>query len=73
MVLLGQEDMINIYSGHPVINTEDLTHLKPFDLTTTPADNVIVVDTDNCVLHILNSSGILIAYLSTKDIGIGQN
>ncbi|VDI08902.1 Hypothetical predicted protein [Mytilus galloprovincialis] len=72
VVMLGKDDMINTYSGHPVINTED----KPFTptgLTTTPADNAIVADAENYALHILNSSGNLITYISTKDKGILQN
>lgn len=64
VVMLGKEDMIYTYSGHPVINTED----KPFTptgLTTTHADNAIVADAENYALHILNSSSNLITYIST--------
>ncbi|VDI08899.1 Hypothetical predicted protein [Mytilus galloprovincialis] len=71
VVVLGHEDTINTFCGSPTINTED-TLVTPTDLTTTPADNVIVVDFINCVLHILNSSGQLITYICTKDIVIAQ-
>ncbi|XP_071177826.1 uncharacterized protein [Mytilus edulis] len=71
VVVIGHEEIINTYSGHPVINTED-TPFTPTGLTTTPADNVIVVDCHNYVLHILNSSGQLITYISTMDKWITQ-
>ncbi|VDI34490.1 Hypothetical predicted protein [Mytilus galloprovincialis] len=71
VVVIGHEDIINTYCGSPAINTED-TPFTPTNLTTTPADNVIVVDTDNFALHILNSSGNLITYISTKDKGIAE-
>ncbi|VDH99054.1 Hypothetical predicted protein [Mytilus galloprovincialis] len=71
VVVLGQEDTINTYCGSPPINTEN-TPFTPSDLTTTPADNVIVVDADNYALHILNSPGNLVTYISTKGIVIAQ-
>ncbi|VDI63346.1 Hypothetical predicted protein [Mytilus galloprovincialis] len=67
--VLGQGNLITIYSGHSVINTVDIP-FKPCDLTTTPADNVIVVDFNSNTLHILNSSGQLMTYISTGDKGI---
>ncbi|XP_071177824.1 uncharacterized protein [Mytilus edulis] len=72
LVVLKQGDIINTYSGHPVINTEDRP-FKPIDLTTTPADNVIVANADNYDLYILNSSGILITYIDTKIKGVVQD
>lgn len=72
VVVLGPGDFINTYSGHPDINTEDRP-FTPSDLTTTPADNVIIVDSNSSTLHILNTSGELITYISTKDTGIVEN
>lgn len=72
VVVLGHEHIIQTYCGHSVINTENKT-FTPSDLTTTPAGNVIVVDIFRYTLHILNSTGNLISYISTKDKGIVQN
>ncbi|VDI70681.1 Hypothetical predicted protein [Mytilus galloprovincialis] len=67
--VIGLENIINIYSGQPVINTEEMP-FTPTDLATTPADNVIIVDEDVCVLHVLNASGELITQINTEDKGI---
>ncbi|VDI30062.1 Hypothetical predicted protein [Mytilus galloprovincialis] len=69
VVLLGQVDIVNTYSGHPDINTKAIP-FTPIDLTTTPTDNVIVVEMINNTLHIINNSGQLITYISTKYKGI---
>ncbi|VDI63348.1 Hypothetical predicted protein [Mytilus galloprovincialis] len=69
VVVLGQEDIINTYSGHSVINTEDIP-FKPLDVTTTLTNNVIVADMLSSTLHILNSSGHLITYISLNNKGI---
>ncbi|XP_071133011.1 uncharacterized protein [Mytilus edulis] len=66
VVVLRPEGTINTYSGHSAINTQD-TEFSPTDLTTTPSDKVIVVDLASSTLHILNSSGNLITYISTTD------
>lgn len=66
VAVLGKEHNINIYYGIPVINTKDRP-FTPFDITTTPADNVIVVDINTSTLHILNSSGQLLTYISTEE------
>ncbi|XP_071151199.1 uncharacterized protein [Mytilus edulis] len=72
VVVMGPGDFINTYSGHPDINTENRP-FSPSDLTTTPADNVIIVDDYSRSLHILNTSGELITHISTKDTGIVEN
>ncbi|XP_063427046.1 uncharacterized protein LOC134710601 [Mytilus trossulus] len=69
VVILGQEGhIINQYTGHPTINKS--TPFKPEDIVTTPSDNVVVMDYDTEILHILNDNGYLISYFNTKDIGI---
>ncbi|XP_071177828.1 uncharacterized protein [Mytilus edulis] len=68
VVVLGHKDIINTYSGHAAINIED-NPFTPYDLTTTPSDNVIVVDGRN-TLHILNSFGYLVTFINTEDKGI---
>ncbi|VDI08904.1 Hypothetical predicted protein [Mytilus galloprovincialis] len=72
VVVLGHDNIINTYLGHPLVNIENL-QLTPSDLTTTSADNVIVVDMNTCTLHILDYSGERLTYISTKDRGIVQN
>ncbi|VDH92215.1 Hypothetical predicted protein [Mytilus galloprovincialis] len=67
--VLGMNNVINTYSGLSAINTED-NPFTPLDLATTPADNVIVADMNNSVLHFLNASGELITYINTVDKGI---
>lgn len=69
VVVIGQGKILNIYFGHSVVNTVDKP-FKPCDLTTTPVDNVIVVDFKTNGLHILNSSGLLFTYINTKEKGI---
>ncbi|XP_076100747.1 uncharacterized protein LOC143069828 [Mytilus galloprovincialis] len=69
VVILGQEgNIINQYTGHPTINKSE--PFIPVDIVTTPSDNVVVIDLDTEILHILNDNGHLISYFNTKDIGI---
>ncbi|VDI25571.1 Hypothetical predicted protein [Mytilus galloprovincialis] len=69
VMVLGQEGhIINQYTGHPTINKSE--PFKPVHIVTTPSDNVVVMDLDTDILHILNDNGHLISYFNTKDIGI---
>ncbi|XP_071162338.1 E3 ubiquitin-protein ligase TRIM71-like [Mytilus edulis] len=69
VVILGQGGhIINQYTGHPIINKSE--PFKPVHIVTTPSDNVVVMDLDTAILHILNDNGHLISYFNTKDIGI---
>ncbi|VDI67610.1 Hypothetical predicted protein [Mytilus galloprovincialis] len=69
VMILGQEGhIINQYTGHPTINKSK--PFKPEDIVTTPSDNVVVMDPDIYILHILNDNGHLISYFNTNDIGI---
>ncbi|XP_071162326.1 transcription intermediary factor 1-beta-like [Mytilus edulis] len=69
VMVLGQEGhIINQYTGHPTINKSE--PFKPINIVTTPSDNVVVMDLDTDILHILNDNGHLISYFNTKDIGI---
>ncbi|XP_071162361.1 E3 ubiquitin-protein ligase TRIM71-like [Mytilus edulis] len=69
VVVLGYGGhIINQYTGHPTINKSE--SFKPVHIVTTPSDNVVVMDLDTDILHILNDNGHLISYFNTKDIGI---
>ncbi|XP_071162340.1 uncharacterized protein [Mytilus edulis] len=69
VVVLGQGGhIINQYTGHPTINKSE--PFKPVQIVTTPSDNVVVMDFDTDILHILNDNGHLISYFNTNDIGI---
>lgn len=64
VVVLEHKDIINTYSGHFDINTEN-SPFKSYDLATTLSDNVVVPDGRN-TLHILNFSGQLVTYINTE-------
>ncbi|VDI03904.1 uncharacterized protein LOC143044391 [Mytilus galloprovincialis] len=66
LVLCG--DIVNEYVGNQVINKED-KRLQIANITTTPSDNIVVVDFDNHI-HILDSSANLVYYYNIKEIGI---
>lgn len=72
VVMCDTDDIINTYSGHSAINTE-FRPFTPIDITTTPTDNVIVVDMYSSTLHILNFSGQLMRCISTEDKGIAYS
>jgi hypothetical protein len=58
-----------VYTGHPAVNNTDHP-FTPGDLEVTKSDNIIVTDTQNHTLHILDSDGKCLQYINTKDIGI---
>ncbi|XP_063435902.1 uncharacterized protein LOC134716822 [Mytilus trossulus] len=65
VVVLGQEGgIVNTYTGHADINK--YKPFKPVRIVTTPRDNVIVVDLNTEVFHILNNRGELLAHFNTK-------
>ncbi|CAC5408260.1 unnamed protein product [Mytilus coruscus] len=70
VIVLGQTaGVIQIYNGHPDVNSQS----KPFTPTgilTTPADNVVVADSACNTLHILNCDGKFMTYIRTDGIGI---
>lgn len=69
VVVLGQNgELINTYIGHEQINKTK--PFRPLDLVKTARDNVILVDRDTYTLHITNSTGELISFFKTDDIGI---
>ncbi|XP_052058186.1 uncharacterized protein LOC127698651 [Mytilus californianus] len=69
VVILGQDGHIkNEYAGHSTINKG--TPFKPVDIVTTPSDNVIVIDLDTQILHILNNNGQFVTYFNIDEIGI---
>ncbi|XP_076105632.1 uncharacterized protein LOC143073762 [Mytilus galloprovincialis] len=64
VVVLGQGgDIINTYTGHTDINKDK--QFKPVRIVTTPRDNVIVVDLNTDVFHILNNIGELLTHFNT--------
>ncbi|CAC5356275.1 unnamed protein product [Mytilus coruscus] len=70
VVVLGQGGgVLQIYSGHPDINTENKP-FKPADLLTMSSGSIIVIDRHISTIHILNSLGQLITYNNLLDIGI---
>ncbi|VDI34518.1 Hypothetical predicted protein [Mytilus galloprovincialis] len=64
VVVFGKTDIISIYRGHHSFNNEYTGN------ESTPMDNVIVADSQNHALHILNNTGHLLTTYNTKDIGI---
>ncbi|XP_071136374.1 uncharacterized protein [Mytilus edulis] len=68
VVVLGKENAISNYTGHPSINRHSA--FDPRSVITTPMDNVIVADYSSHTLHILDNTGHLLTTYNTKDIGI---
>lgn len=60
---------INLYIGHPNVNSEDIP-FKPTDIVATQLDNFVVTDPDNHTLHVLDSKGNPLTLHNTNDIGI---
>ncbi|CAC5383090.1 unnamed protein product [Mytilus coruscus] len=58
--------ILQIFSGHPEINRS----FKPTDILTTLSDKIIVTDSANEILHVLNNDGQFIIYFKTREIGI---
>ncbi|XP_063435863.1 uncharacterized protein LOC134716785 [Mytilus trossulus] len=61
-------EIINSYNGHQKINK--LKSFKPNRIVTTKSDNVLVSEMNTNSLHILDSTGNLVSWYNTKDIGI---
>ncbi|XP_076103764.1 uncharacterized protein LOC143072612 [Mytilus galloprovincialis] len=68
VVLVPGRDVINSYKGHPEINKKK--PFKPTRMATTPRDNVMVIDFDTDIIHILDNAGNLVSWFKMKDIGI---
>lgn len=66
--VLGKDDIINDYKGHPLVNSHNKFH--PMSVVVTPVDNVIVADDINHTLHILDNNGHLLTTYNTKNIGL---
>ncbi|CAC5379314.1 unnamed protein product [Mytilus coruscus] len=54
-----------VYNGYQHINKKQT--FEPTDLVVTKSDNIIITDTNNHIIHILNTSGQCIHYLNIKD------
>ncbi|CAC5396950.1 unnamed protein product [Mytilus coruscus] len=61
VVVLGKTDVINIYTGHPSVNSKN-----PQSVITTPLDNGIVLDHINHTLHLLDNTGHLLHSYKTN-------
>lgn len=69
IVVLNQEGiLVNIYTGHPKINTD--MPFKPHDILSSTSDNFLIVEPQTHYLHILNSHGILLTFYNLKQMGI---
>ncbi|XP_071150234.1 uncharacterized protein [Mytilus edulis] len=68
VAVLGEEDVIYNYTGHPSINSHSA--FDPQSVITTPMDNIIVADLCYDTLHILDNTGHQLTTYNTKDIGI---
>lgn len=66
IVVLGKTDIIRVYTG--LLPTEE--SFCPSSLVATSMDNIIVADSKNHILHILNNIGLLLTTSDTKTIGI---
>ena len=71
VVLNRDGDILQIYTGHHEVNNENKP-FKPVNIVTTPSDNIIVVDLETYVFHILNNCGNLITHYNVGDIGIAM-
>ncbi|CAG2194689.1 unnamed protein product [Mytilus edulis] len=69
VIMLGKDDVINIYTGHPVYNYY-IGSFNPISAVTTPLDNDLVADNGNHTLHILDSNCQLLTVYNIRDIGI---
>ncbi|CAC5392163.1 unnamed protein product [Mytilus coruscus] len=67
VVVFRNTDIINIYRGHPTVNS-DRRKFSPTSVVTTPMDNVIVADFENDTIHILNNTVDLMTTYNTWDI-----
>ncbi|CAC5400463.1 unnamed protein product [Mytilus coruscus] len=69
VVVLGHDGhLIYKYSG--LSATNNTSPFKPRHIVTTPSDNVVVIDRDIPILHILNNNGHFVSYFNTEEIGI---
>ncbi|VDH97202.1 Hypothetical predicted protein [Mytilus galloprovincialis] len=62
-------DEVHIYNGHPAVNSGKHP-FKPMQAEVTKSDNVIIADSYNNTLHILDHSGHLLTYCKTAEAGI---
>ncbi|XP_063418750.1 uncharacterized protein LOC134701531 [Mytilus trossulus] len=69
VVTLEKGTVVNIYSGHADINSKNHP-FKPQTIEATPNDNIIVSDTFNNTLHILDNCGHLLFYCNTMEAGV---
>ncbi|XP_063402663.1 uncharacterized protein LOC134686805 [Mytilus trossulus] len=69
VVILSEDgDVLNIFSGHPEVNTDKIP-FKPMCAFTTPSDNIIVSNLNHNI-YFLNNSGNYIGYCDTSIKGI---
>ncbi|XP_063420644.1 E3 ubiquitin-protein ligase TRIM71-like [Mytilus trossulus] len=69
VVLARGGEIIQIYSGHPHINTERKP-FKPVYVSTISSERIIVTELETNAVHILNNYGHFITFYNILDIGI---
>ncbi|XP_052087868.1 uncharacterized protein LOC127724905 [Mytilus californianus] len=70
VVILSEDgDIMNLFNGHPEVNTDKIP-FRPFRAVTTPSDNIVVSNENTDILFFLNSSGNLIRWCDMGKIGI---
>lgn len=69
VVLAEAGNVVQIYNGHPDVNSLKKT-FRPSGIVTTPGNNIVVADCDNHTLHILSCDGAIFTYIRTDDVGI---
>ncbi|VDI32312.1 Hypothetical predicted protein [Mytilus galloprovincialis] len=72
VVLARGGEIIQIYSGHPHINTERKP-FKPVYVSTISSGRIIVTELETNTVHILNNYGHLITFYNLLDIGIERS
>ncbi|CAC5382392.1 unnamed protein product [Mytilus coruscus] len=69
IVVLDKEGiLVNIYTGHPKINSD--IPFKPYDILFSPSENFLIVEPNTHFLHILNSHGNILTFYNLKGMGI---
>jgi hypothetical protein len=61
MIITGKGE--TVYTGHPAVNNTGHP-FTPGDLEVTKSDNIIVTDTQNHTLHILDSDTVIFSWIS---------
>ncbi|XP_076079230.1 uncharacterized protein LOC143049502 [Mytilus galloprovincialis] len=70
VVILSEDgDVLNIFNGHPEVNTDKIP-FKPIRIITTPIDTIVVSSHNINFLFFINNCGNLIRWCNMSEIGI---